>query len=114
MNMNAKESAHIRKARRKLKNQLSEENKKINKKALEQMSINIKRWISRHAGERINLLSKTFTLFDENQHSVFPQDQFISQLAQALVKEPSPEEVPEATIDLTEAVAKPLEGRISF
>lgn len=127
--MKAKESAHVRKARRKLKHQIAEENKKINKKAIEQMSITIKRWISRHSGERISLLSKTYTLFDENQHPVPPQDQYINELSKSIMKGmiPSEEAVkkqaveakveePVAPIVEQEAVveSKPLEGRVTF
>jgi hypothetical protein len=120
----AKESAHVRKARRKLRQQIADENKKINKKALEQMSINIKRWISRHSGERISLLSKTFTLFDENQHPAPAQDQYINELSKSIMGGVIPseeavkkqaEEVVEAQVaPVADSEIKPLEGRVTF
>lgn len=126
-----KESAHVRKARRKLRQQIAEEHKMINKKALEQMSISIKRWISRHSGERISLLSKTFTLFDENQHPASPQDQYINELSRSIMsgKIPSEQEVQEQKVEQevlvgpvkpveqqaeAEVPPKPLEGRVTF
>lgn len=84
MAVKAKESRQVEKLRRKLKTQMAEEHKKINKKALEQMRITMKRWIQRHAGERINLLNKTFTLFDENKHPATSQDQYIASVAKRL------------------------------
>jgi len=130
----AKESAHVRKARRKLKQQFVEEHKMINKKALEQMSISIKRWISRHSGERISLLSKTFTLFDENQHPASPQDHYINELSRSIMsgKIPSEEKGQVQQVEPVEQEAlvgpvkpiepqteahetpKPLEGRVTF
>lgn len=121
MVIKAKESAHVRKARRKLRQQLNEEHKKVNKKALEQMSISIKRWISRHAGERISLLSKTFTLFDENQHPAPPQDQYINELSKSIMGGviPSEEVVKKQAVEAEVPVeqpaeVKPLEGRVTF
>lgn len=86
MAVKAKESAQVQKARRKLKKQLGGENKRVNKKALEQIRETMKRWIRRHDGERINLMNKTFTLFDENKHTERSHDRHIQALMQRLQK----------------------------
>lgn len=65
----AEESSKTRKAREKLKKQLDAVEKKITQQALERKSIEIHRWIARHAHHRVVLRSKTISLFDENQNT---------------------------------------------
>lgn len=65
----AEESLKTRKAREKLKKQLEANDKKITPQALEKKSIEIHRWIARHAQNRVVLKSKSISLFDENQNT---------------------------------------------
>ena len=65
----AEESAKTRKAREKLKKQLAAFEKKITPQALQKKTIEIHRWIERHASNRIALKSKSISLFDENQNA---------------------------------------------
>jgi hypothetical protein len=65
----AEESPKTRKARLKLKQQLDEAQKQVTPQALEKKSIEIHRWIARHASHRVVLRSKTISLFDENQNA---------------------------------------------
>src|SRR5262249_44866292 len=98
--MKAKESAQISKARRKLLQQMAEENKHITTQALEQIRKSMHYWIARHSGERINLKAKEITIFDENRHSAQPQNRFILDLLQHLQGLP------------TKRSARKLKGRI--
>ena len=68
-NQIAEESPKTRKAREKLKKQLEANDKKITPQALERKSIEIHRWIARHAQNRVILKSKSISLFDENQNA---------------------------------------------
>jgi len=63
------ESSKTRKTREKLKKQLEQLEKKITRQALETKTVEIHRWIARHASERIVLREKTIALFDENQNT---------------------------------------------
>jgi len=65
----AEESAKTRRAREKLKKQLDAVEKKITPQALQKKSIEIHRWIARHAPHRVVLRTKTISLFDENQNT---------------------------------------------
>ena len=65
----AEESAKTRKAREKLKKQIAAFEKKITPQALQRKTIEIHRWIERHASNRIALKSKSISLFDENQNA---------------------------------------------
>lgn len=85
MSPKAKESPHVEKARRKLREQFAIEESRITPAALEKMSSAIKTWISRHSQERINLKSKEFTtLFDKNQHPATVKSKFVSKLLDQL------------------------------
>jgi hypothetical protein len=65
----AEESAKTRKARLKLQKQLEATEKKITAQALQKKSIEIHKWIARHATNRVVLRSKEISLFDENQNA---------------------------------------------
>ncbi len=65
----AEESPKTRKAREKLLKQLMQKEKQITSQALEKKTIEIQKWISRHAHNRIILKSKNIGLFDENQNA---------------------------------------------
>lgn len=63
----AQESEKTKKVREKLKKKLDVLDQKINIQALERKTKEIHRWIDRQQ-PRIQLKSKSFALFDENQH----------------------------------------------
>lgn len=65
----AEESLKTKKAREKLMKRFKEMDSKISKEALDKKSIEIHRWISRHADRRITLRDKTISLFDENENA---------------------------------------------
>lgn len=65
----AEESSKTQKAREKLKRQFEAFDRKVTPQALEKKTIEIQRWISRHASSRIALKSKSISLFDENQNT---------------------------------------------
>ncbi len=65
----SEESLKTRKAREKLKKKLEVLEKKLTPHALEKKSIEIHRWIARHAQQRVALCRKTISLFDENQNA---------------------------------------------
>ncbi len=64
----AEESSKTRKAREKLKKQLDALDKHISPQALKKKSIEIHRWIERHAPHRVVIPTK-ISLFDENQNT---------------------------------------------
>jgi hypothetical protein len=82
--MRAKESPQIEKARKKLSQQMAEENKFITAQALDKIRKSIHYWIARHADDRVNLKSKEIRIFDENRHSAKPQNRFIMNLLNSL------------------------------
>lgn len=86
----AKESRQIQKARKKIKKQLAEAEKRINPEALKSMSRLIQRQIARHSSERINLKKRQITLFDENQHSAKTESRFVSSLLRHIKEEQVP------------------------
>ena len=65
----AEESAKTKKTREKLRKHLNEMDQNMTPQALKRKSIEIHRWISRHASHRVVLKSKTISLFDENQNT---------------------------------------------
>lgn len=65
----AAESKKTQKSREKLKKQLEAMDRKITSQALKKKSIEIHRWIDRHANQRVILKSKSICLFDENQNT---------------------------------------------
>ena len=88
----AEESSKTRKAREKLKKQLDANDKKITPQALEKKSIEIHRWIARHAQNRVVLKSKSISLFDENQNAAGVSNRvsnFVEQIGRDAVSHPS-------------------------
>ena len=65
----AQESVKTKKAREKLKRRLEELDVHFTPQALEEKTIEIHRWIARHAEHRVVLKSKSIALFDENQNA---------------------------------------------
>jgi hypothetical protein len=65
----AEESQKTKKAREKLQRQLADLEKKITPQALHKKTIEIHRWIERHAPQRVILKNKNISLFDENQNA---------------------------------------------
>ena len=84
MKTTAKESAKVRKFRRKLQKQLDNEHALISESAIKQMKLIISQWISRHSKERVSLAHKSITLFDENQHSAAPESKYVQALLRDL------------------------------
>jgi hypothetical protein len=82
----AEESVKLRKAREKLKKQLEAYDRKITPQALEKKTIEIHRWIARHASQRVVLKSKSISLFDENQNAA-TVSQRVSGLVNQIQKE---------------------------
>ncbi|GEM_PF-747154 len=82
----AEESPKTQKAREKLRRQFDALDKKITPQALEKKTIEIQRWISRHAFHRIALKNKSISLFDENQNTADLSAR-ISQLADQIKTE---------------------------
>ena len=82
----AEESLKTRKAREKLKRQLDAFEKKITPQALEKKSIEIQRWIARHAAHRVALKTKSVSLFDENQNAA-DLSQRVRQFSEQIKKE---------------------------
>ncbi|HEY2810380.1 MAG TPA: hypothetical protein VGJ00_03210 [Rhabdochlamydiaceae bacterium] len=92
----AEESAKTRKAREKLKKQLDANDKKITQQALERKSIEIHRWIARHAHNRVILKSKSISLFDENRNTAEVSQRvcnFVEQINRDAVTSSSPEQM---------------------
>jgi hypothetical protein len=92
----AEESIKTRKAREKLKRQLEANDKKITPQALEKKSIEIHRWIARHAQNRVILKSKSISLFDENQNTADVSSRvsnFVDQIGRDVVSSPSPQQI---------------------
>ena len=65
----AKESYKTKRAREKLKKKLEAIDLEVTEQALEQKTIEIHRWIARHAPYRVVLRTKNISLFDENQNT---------------------------------------------
>ncbi len=65
----AKESLKTKKARKKLKKQMDEVEKKMTPEALKEKIAEIHRWIARHAHQRVVLKDKNISLFDGNQNA---------------------------------------------
>jgi BMFP domain-containing protein YqiC len=82
----AEESVKTRKAREKLRKKLEALERKVTPQALEKKTIEIHRWIARHAAHRVVLRSKTISLFDENQNTAKISKK-ISGLADQIQKE---------------------------
>lgn len=64
----ASESEKTKKAREKLRKKLESLEQKITPQALERKSLEIQRWISRHAPQRV-VLKQKISLFDENKNT---------------------------------------------
>lgn len=77
MKVKAKESTQVVKARQKLIKQIKNENKQLTHQALEKERKVMRQWIARHAPERIDLNTKSFILFDENQHSANVENKYV-------------------------------------
>ncbi len=65
----ANESYKTKKAREKLLERFKVMDAQITKDALDRKSIEIHRWISKYADQRIQLKDKAISLFDENQNA---------------------------------------------
>lgn len=79
------ESARTKKAREKLKKKLEALDAKVTPQALKKKSIEIHRWIDRHAQYRVALKNKSISLFDENQNTAELSHRIV-QLADSLLE----------------------------
>lgn len=79
----AKESVKTRKAREKLQKRFALIDAQITKEAQDRKSLEIHRWISRHAEWRVSLKDKSISLFDENRNAALISAK-IGKLAQKL------------------------------
>ena len=86
MDIKAKESAQIKKYRKKIKSEILEQNKKITPAALKRMSSSIKEWITLHRLGQASLKKKSI-VFDENAHSEKSHNQFVIRLLTHLKNE---------------------------
>lgn len=84
----AEESLRTKKAREKLRKRLDALDQKITPQALKEKSIEIHRWIARHAEKRVVLKEKSISLFDENQNAA-QLSQRIAKIAERISSEPS-------------------------
>lgn len=82
----AEESEKTKRARQKLKRRLEMIEQQVTPKALEKKSIEIHRWIARHAAQRVVLRTKAISLFDENKNTA-ETSRRIAKLAETLQKE---------------------------
>ena len=82
----AKESEKTLRERRKLKKKLDLFDQKVTVQALERKTVEIHRWIARHAPQRVVLKNKGISLFDENKNTA-DISQRVSKLALNLQKE---------------------------
>ncbi len=96
----AKESPHIIKVRRKLQQHMAETDSLVNADKLNAMRTVIEHQLERHKAERIDLKSKLFKHFDENQHPAQTESKFVAKLLRQL-KHPRPKKS-----------SKQLEGRV--
>lgn len=82
----AEESEKTKRAREKLRRRLDTIERKVTPQALERKSIEIHRWIARHAPHRIVLRTKAISLFDENKNTAETSGR-IAKLATNIQKE---------------------------
>ena len=80
----AEESEQVKRARRKLKQKLSEVDKLVTPEALFKMTEEIHLWISKNIKERIDLKNKNIALFDENQNHARISNRSIQKLRETL------------------------------
>ncbi len=79
------ESEKTKKSREKLKKKLDLLDRKVTPQALKKKTLEIHRWIERHAHHRITLKTKSISLFDENQNTA-ALSQRVAQLVEQLQK----------------------------
>ena len=81
------ESFKTKKAREKLKKRLTEMDARVTREALHQKSIEIHRWIARHADQRITLQNKEIALFERSQSAADDLPLKVAKVAQRLNKD---------------------------
>ncbi|MDX8431502.1 MAG: hypothetical protein SNF33_06875 [Candidatus Algichlamydia australiensis] len=74
LNEIAEESEKTKRAREKLKKNLTNEQTKTTKEALDRKSAEIKVWIGRHAKDRTVVPGKGISLFDNNENPADPSE----------------------------------------
>jgi len=83
----AKESAAVKRARKKLQKRFDKQDQLVSEKTINLMKRAIHTWISRHSQERIPLEDKSIALFDSNKHPARTKSKFVSELLQKVEKE---------------------------
>ncbi len=78
----AEESYKTKKVREKLKKHLEKIDSQITQQELNRKIVEIHRWISRHAPNRISLKNKSISLFDENQNAAKSSQKIIGLITQ--------------------------------
>lgn len=78
----AEESYKTKKVREKLKKHLEKIDSQVTQQELNRKIVEIHRWISRHAPNRISLKSKSISLFDENQNAAKYSQKIIGLITQ--------------------------------
>ena len=104
MSLMAEESEQVKRARRKLKRKMEEEDREITPEALERVVEEIYLWISKHSGERLSLKDQNISLFDENQHVSKISNRSIARLREMINRE----------IEQESGQHHPLQGRIKL
>ncbi len=95
----AKESSQVSRARKKIKQMLSEEKSQVTPEAIQEATSFIRNWIARHHDERITLKDKTIVVSEEGVKS-----KYVLHLMQRLSQTPA---IP------AKSKSKGLGGRIS-
>ena len=82
----AEESIKTKRAREKLKKQLAAIDKKMKGQTPEKKLVEIHRWISRHADDRVVLRNKSISLFDENENAALISQKITKLAEQVKIK----------------------------
>lgn len=86
LQISIKESSQTQKARERLRKKMESVEKKITSQALEAKTLEIHKWISKNASNRIVVYNKNIGLFDENQNTA-RMSRNVSSIAEKIQKE---------------------------
>lgn len=85
----AKESSQVRRARRKLRKRMKEEEENITPATLLKVMASIQRWLERHSSERISLKDRNIAKFeDDGKTAAFSES--VKQLKKQLLEKTHP------------------------
>lgn len=82
----AKESAQVKRTRKKLERRLDEIDSKITPQALKEVTQDIHKWIRRHSAER-EKIPGTVKLFDQNAHPAQSKSQYVQEKLRQIKEE---------------------------